>query len=72
MTITPIVEPGVVEDGVVQQVTAAMRGMQQDIDALVRQLAETKAKAAELQTLINRLKAQLAAARERLALDMEG
>lgn len=71
MTFEPIVEPGILEDGIAQQITAEMRQLQSALAALDRQLAEAKAQAVVAQAVVDQTKAQLAEARRRLNSAME-
>lgn len=70
--ITPVIEPGIVVDGAVQQLTAEILGLQQQLADLGSALADAKLKAAATQTVIDDTKARLAAARQRLTAAMEG
>lgn len=71
MTFEPIVEPGILEDGIAQQITAEMRQLQSALAVLDRQLAEAKAQAVAAQAVVDQTKAQLAEARRRLNSAME-
>ena len=70
--ITPVIEPGIVVDGAVQQLTAEILGLQQQLADLGSALPDAKLKAAATQTVIDDTKARLAAARQRLTAAMEG
>lgn len=70
--ITPVIEPGIVVDGAVQQLTAEILGLQQQLADLGSALTDAKLKAAATQTVIDDTKARLAAARQRLSAAMEG